>query len=48
MVGAGKGGRSLHLMVVHFFHLRYMESINRKIMVQAGPGINARPNWKNT
>jgi hypothetical protein len=35
-------------MVVHACHLRYMGSINRRDVIQAGLGINERPHSKNT
>jgi hypothetical protein len=34
--------------MVHAFHPSYSGSVNRKIVVKAGPGINTRPYWKIT
>jgi hypothetical protein len=45
-----RSARPPHLklvMIVHTSHPSYMGSINRKVTVQTGPGINARPDLKN-
>jgi hypothetical protein len=34
-------------MVVHACHTSYVESVNRRVVVQAGLDTNMKPYWKN-